>query len=82
MTDSERIAVKSATRAGRIWGYGNIIERLQMAWLKMLIEDGIDIRTAAKSVGIGDDEERVAKLERMDRASLMSSIDQFTGEQP
>jgi hypothetical protein len=44
----EQDAIRRAVEAGRDFGYGNMISHLQSAWVKHLIDGGMDPETAAR----------------------------------
>ena len=81
LNSKERVDIITAVQISREWGHGNIIDRLQMAWLLDLIkEHGFDVKTAVQSVpGLCEDKERVGRLVKMDKVALVKQLSEYIG---
>lgn len=48
MTQPEKDAIKQMVADAEIYGFGNFIGWLKQAWVKILIEEGLDEQSARK----------------------------------
>lgn len=58
LNSNEGFAIKAVVELGRKWGYGNMIDRLKMAWALSLYEQGLSLESVA--IAAGFDPQRLA----------------------
>jgi hypothetical protein len=81
INDSEKNAIREVVNHGREWGFGNMIDRLQAAWAKNLLEKYPEMSIeAALGAGFRNDEERVNRLKKVERGKLIKSLGEYIGE--
>jgi hypothetical protein len=77
----ETSAIKTVVTAGALFGYGNMIGRLQMAWVLALKKDGMSWEMAASGALLTRREiSRILKSAETDEAKLIKHLQSFTGE--
>lgn len=82
LNDNERKAVKQVIALGKEWGFGNLIDRLRMAWVKYLLEGYKDMSIKAALLGAGIiDSDRIKGCEKLGKEKLIDFITVYSGEE-
>jgi len=74
----EAEAVRRAIKAGEEYGYGNVIDRVGMAWALSLLERYPDWSVATALRGAHFDEERAGRAEGKNREESMKWMREYT----
>ena len=76
INQKERMDVKFVIRKAQQWGYGNLIDRLKVAWALHLYEkDGLDLETSFIQSGL-----RLERLVYKDEDAFVESMRKYIGE--
>jgi hypothetical protein len=71
---TEKQHIIEAVKAGRAHGYGNVIDRLKMAWAHDLVANhGMDVEQAMTGALMGNDPARIRRCEALGREGFLKA---------
>jgi hypothetical protein len=79
---NEKEAVRSVVKEGEVWGYGNMISRLQKAWVLHLLETYKDFTVMSACLGAGMSKEYAKSYSKNKREDIISAFREITGMEP
>ena len=79
-SEKERVAIFSACRLGQLHGFGNLIDCLQLAWARELVQKhDMPIETALRGAWITD-EEKIGRIGKLSKAEFLQAVADHLGE--